>query len=88
MGTQMGIPHKQLVQLQAEGVTMVDELINSEGDTIEHITEKIWKPAVREPYPNPNVAPIKKIPMPPFVLELSRKTYLWQPWNFYNNTKK
>jgi hypothetical protein len=64
---QMGIPHAAVIQLQQEGITIVDDLIDFDKDTIEQIAANLRRPAGRIPDPNPNIAPGATIPTPPFV---------------------
>ena len=64
---QMGIPHGTVIQLQQEGITIVDDLIDFDKNTIEQIAANLRRPAGRVPDPNPNAAPGATIPTPPFV---------------------
>jgi hypothetical protein len=64
---QMGIPHATVMQLQQEGITIVNDLINFDKDTVEQIAANLRLPAGRVPDPNPNAAPGATIPAPPFV---------------------
>ena len=64
---QMGIPHDTVIQLQQEGITIVDDLIDFDKDTIEQIAANLRRPAGRVPDPNPNAAPGATIPTPSFV---------------------
>jgi predicted RecB family nuclease len=64
---QMGIPHATVIQLQKEGITIVDDLINFDKDTIEQIAANLRHPAERVLDPNLNAAPGATILMPPFV---------------------
>ena len=55
---QMGIPNETVVQLQQEGITMVDDLVDFDKDTIEQISANLRRPAERiVPDPNPAAAP-------------------------------
>jgi hypothetical protein len=63
---QMGIPHDTVLQLQEEGITLVDDLIDFEKDTIEQVAANLRRPAGRVPDPNPNAAPGATIPTPSF----------------------
>jgi len=74
--TQMGIPHATVVQLQQEGITIVDDLIDFDKDTIEQIAANLRRPAGRVPDPNPNAAPGATIPMPSFVFGAKSQTRL------------
>jgi hypothetical protein len=64
---QMRIPHHTVIKLQQEGITIVDELIDFNKDTIEQIAVNLRRPAGRVPDPNPNAAPGATIPTPSFV---------------------
>mgnify|MGYP001106517421 CR=1 FL=1 len=59
---QMGIPHATVIQLQAEGITMVDDLLELDKDMLKMIASNLSKPAGR--VPNPGGA--GTIPTPPF----------------------
>ncbi len=63
----MGIPHDTVIQLQQEGITIVDDLIDFDKDTIEQIAANLRRPAGRVPDPDPNAAPGATIPTPSFV---------------------
>ncbi len=54
---QMGIPNETVVQLQQEGITTVDDLVDFDKDTIEQISANLRRPAGRIPDPNPAAAP-------------------------------
>ena len=41
MNTHLGIPHEIDMKLQADGITMVDDFINFENDTIKHISANL-----------------------------------------------
>ncbi len=64
---QMGIPNETVVQLQQEGITTVDDLVDFDKDTIEQIAANLRRPAGRIPDPNPAAAPGATIPTPSFV---------------------
>jgi hypothetical protein len=64
---QMGIPNQTVVQLQQEGITMVDDLIDFDKDTMEQIAFNLQRPAGRIPDPNPAAAAGATIPTPSFV---------------------
>jgi hypothetical protein len=65
--TQMGIPQATVIQLQAEGVNNVEDLIDFDKDTIEQVAASLRRPAGRVPDPNPAAAVGATIPTPPFV---------------------
>jgi hypothetical protein len=54
---QMGIPNETVVQLQQEGITTADDLVDFDKDTIEQISANLRRPAGRIPDPNPAAAP-------------------------------
>jgi hypothetical protein len=60
----MGIPNETVGQLQQEGRTAVDDLVESNKDTMEQIAANPRRPAGRVPDPNPGAA---TIPTPSFV---------------------
>jgi hypothetical protein len=64
---QMGIPHDTVIQLQAEGITLIDDLVDFDKDTLEQVAANLRRPAGRVPDPNPNAAPGATIPTPSFV---------------------
>jgi hypothetical protein len=65
---QMGIPHATVVQLQQEGITMVEDLVDVDKDTIEQIAANLRRPGGRVPDPALGAAVNATIPTPPFVL--------------------
>jgi hypothetical protein len=64
---QMGIPNETVIQLQQEGITTVEDLVDFDKDTMEQIAANLRHPAGRIPDPNPNAAPGATIPTPSFV---------------------
>ena len=64
---QMGIPNVTVVQLENEGITGVDDLVEFDKETIEQIAANLRRPAGRVPDPNPGAAAGATIPTPPFV---------------------
>jgi hypothetical protein len=64
---QMGILNKTVAQLQQEGITTVDDLVDSDKYTMEQIAANLRRPAGRIPDPNPGAAPGATIPTPSFV---------------------
>ena len=64
---QMGIPHATVIQLQAEGITSVDDLIDFNKDTLQQVAGNLRRPGGRIPDPTPNAAAGATISTPPFV---------------------
>mgnify|MGYP000426590370 FL=1 len=64
---QMGIPHATVIQLQAEGITSVDDLIDFDKDTLQQVADNLHRPGGRIPDPTPNAVAGATIPTPPFV---------------------
>jgi hypothetical protein len=64
---QMRIPNATTIQLQEEGVLNVDNLVDFDKDTVEHIAANLQRPAGRAADPNPAAAAGAMIPTPPFV---------------------
>ena len=63
--TQTGIPNATIIQLQQEGITMVDDLADFDKDTMEQIAANLRWPAGR--IPDPNATAGATIPTPSFV---------------------
>jgi hypothetical protein len=49
---QMGIPHATVVQLQEEGINVIDDLVDFDVDTIKQVAENLRRPTGRVPHPN------------------------------------
>jgi hypothetical protein len=64
---QMGIPNATVVQLQQEGISTVDDLMEYGKDTMEQIAANLRRPAGRIADPNPTAAAGATIPTPSFV---------------------
>ena len=64
---QMGIPHATVVQLQNEGITEADNLVDFNKDMIKEIADNLQCPAGQIPDPTPGAAAGATIPTPPFV---------------------
>lgn len=64
---QMGIPNATVVQLQTEGISQVDDLVDFDKDTMAQIAANLRRPAGRIPDPNPGAAIGATIPAAPFV---------------------
>ena len=63
---QMAIPHATVVQLENEGITTVDDLIDFDKDTLQQVADNLRRPGGRIPNPDPNAPPGSTIPQPPF----------------------
>jgi hypothetical protein len=64
---QMGIPNETVIQLQAEGISTVDDLIDFDKDTLQQVADNLRRPGGRVPDPTPGAAAGATIPTPPFV---------------------
>jgi hypothetical protein len=64
---QMGIPNETIAQMQAEGITNVQDLADFEKESLQQLADNLRKPGGRIPDPNPNAAPGATIPTPAFV---------------------
>ena len=64
---QMGIPHTTVVQLQVEGITVIQDLADFDKDTLQQLADNLRKPAGGIPDPNPAGAAGATIPTPSFV---------------------
>jgi hypothetical protein len=64
---QMGIPNDTVIQLQAEGITTVDDLVDFDKDTLQQVAGSLRRPGGRVPDPTPGAAAGATIPTPPFV---------------------
>jgi hypothetical protein len=64
---QMGIPNETVIQLQAEGISTVDDLIDFDKDTLHQVADNLRRPGGRVPDPTPGAAVGATIPIPPFV---------------------
>ena len=69
----MGIPHETVIQLQQEGIVIVDDIADFDKDTIEQLAANLRRPAGRVPDPNQDGA---TIPTPPFVFGAKSQTRL------------
>ena len=61
---QMGIPHAMVIQLQVEGITVIQDLADFDKDTLQQLADNLRKPAGRIPDPNPAAAAGAMIPTP------------------------
>jgi hypothetical protein len=64
---QMGIPNDTVIQLQAEGITSVDDLIYFDKDTLQQVADNLCQPGGRIPDPAAGAAMGATIPTPTFV---------------------
>ena len=61
---EIGIPQESYIQLQAEGVTTIDDLGMMNGKAIDAIADNFRKPADRIPNPDPDALEGSTIPRP------------------------
>jgi hypothetical protein len=64
---QIGLPQRTVDQLVNEGITLPDDLVDFDKDTIAMVAENLRRPGGREPNPDPNAAPGSTIPTQPYV---------------------
>ena len=64
---QMGIPNATTIQLQNEGISIVDDLNDFDKDTLQQVADNLRRPGGRIPDPTPGAAPGATIPTTPFV---------------------
>jgi hypothetical protein len=69
----MGIPHATVIQLQEEGIVIVDDIADFDKDTIEQLAANLRRPAGHVPDPNQDGA---TIPTPSFVFGAKSQTRL------------
>jgi hypothetical protein len=50
----MGIPHPTVAQMQAEGITNIQELADFDKESLQQLAENLRRPGGRVPDPNPN----------------------------------
>jgi hypothetical protein len=87
----MGIPNQTVVQLQQEGITTVDDLIDFDKDTMEQIAFNLRRPAGRIPDLNPAAAAGATIPTPSFVFGAKSQKRLITAsklQNYYNSVQR
>jgi hypothetical protein len=51
---QMGIPNPTVVQMQAEGITNVQDLVDFDKECVQQLADHLRRPGGRVPDPNPN----------------------------------
>ena len=64
---QMGIPHTTVVQLRAEGIQAVTDLLDFDKDSLQQLADNLRRPGGHIPDPNPGAPAGATIPTPPFV---------------------
>ena len=64
---QMGIPHVTMLQLQAEGITLVSDLADFNKDSLQQLADNLRHPGGCIPDPNPAAQAGSTIPTPPFI---------------------
>jgi hypothetical protein len=64
---QMGIPNPTIAQMQAEGITNVQDLADFDKESLQQLADNLRRPGGRVQDPNPNAAPGTTIPTPAFV---------------------
>ena len=65
---QMALPQRTRVQLQAEGLTVVADLLDFDDDSLKQMADNLRRPGGTVQDPNPNAAAGAMIPTPAFVL--------------------
>jgi hypothetical protein len=64
---QMGIPNLTVAQIQADGITNVQDLANFDKESLQQLADNLRRPGGRVLDPNPNAAPGTTIPTPAFL---------------------
>ena len=70
---QMGIPHVIVVQLQAEGITLVSDLADFNKDSLQQLADNLGRPGGRVPDPNPTAQPGSTVPTIRFWCQVPKK---------------
>ena len=81
---QMGIPHVTVLQLQAEGITLVSDLADFNKDSLQQLTDNLRCPGGRVLDPNPTAQPGSTIPTPPFVFGAKSQRHIAVACNLVN----
>ena len=87
----MVILDKTVVQLGNEGITIVDDLVHFDKDTMQQVAFSLQRPGGRIPYPTPNSAPVATIPTPPFVIGAKSRKRLFATCDivrYYETTER
>ena len=58
---QMGIPHVTVIQLQVEGITGIQDLVDIDKDTLQQLADNLRKLAGHVPDPNPAAGVRRKV---------------------------
>ena len=66
--SQMIITHNTMVQLQSEGITDPDNLVDFNEDAMAMISQNLRRPGGRIQDPDPNATAGATIPTPPFII--------------------
>ena len=64
---QMAIPHATLIQLQSKGIDTVEDISDSDKDTLTQVADNLRKPGGMIPNPDHGALAGATIPTPPFV---------------------
>ena len=64
---QTGIPNATVIQLQAEGITTVSDLVDFNKETLKQVADNLRRPGGRVPDPTVNAAAGATIATPAFV---------------------
>ena len=64
---QMGIPHATVIQLCAEGIKAVTDLVEFDKESLQQLADNLRCPGGCVPDPNPGAPASATIPTPPFI---------------------